>query len=38
MRTFLFGIMERRRMTEVLDKVPREGPNHRRVVVGRRET
>ena len=38
MRTLLCGLRERRRPTEVLDRVPRAGPNHIRVVVGKRET
>jgi hypothetical protein len=38
MRTLLCGLRARRRPTKVLDKVPREGPNHNRVAVGRRET
>jgi hypothetical protein len=28
----------RRRPTRVLDRVPREGPNHNKVAVGKRET
>jgi hypothetical protein len=38
MRTLLCGLRARRRPTEVLDRVPREGPNHNRVAVGKRET
>jgi hypothetical protein len=38
MRTLLCGLRARRRLIEVLDRVPREGPNHNRVAVGRRET
>jgi hypothetical protein len=38
MRTFLYGLRARRRPTKMLDRVPRKGPNHNRVVVGKRET
>jgi hypothetical protein len=38
MRILLFGQRERRILGRVLDRVPREGPNHKRVVVGRRRT
>jgi hypothetical protein len=37
-RILLFMQRERRRSVRVLDRVPREGPSHNRVVVGRRET
>jgi hypothetical protein len=38
MRTLLCGLRAIRRLTKVLDRVPREGPNHNRVAVGKRET
>jgi hypothetical protein len=38
MRIFLFGQRSRRRLVEVIDGVPREGPNHSRVAVSKRET
>jgi hypothetical protein len=38
MRTLLYGLRARIRPTEVLNKVLREGSNHNRVVVGKRET
>jgi hypothetical protein len=37
MKILLFGQRARRRSARVLNKVPREGPSHRRVAVGRRE-
>jgi hypothetical protein len=38
MRIFLFGQRARRRPARVLDRVPREGPNHNKEAVGERET
>jgi hypothetical protein len=37
MRTFLYGLREKTRPIEVLERVLREGPNDIKVAVGKRE-
>jgi hypothetical protein len=38
MRIFLFGPKGKKKISEGIDRVPREGPGHKRVAVGRRRT